>query len=474
MRSVSALAVAVIVVILVVAAAVVVTLYSAQMKTKTTTTTTAKAVLTVVTYTGAPSKFLALAASEFEASHPNVEVQVINYSFSQYISNELTVLKSGSSQYDIVTFTPTTSTVLEPYLMPLNSSVVNVSDLIWPVESFGGIYRLSNGSTEMVGVAFETDGMVFMYNASLFNKSTLQQEFYSEYHVQLNPWTWQNWTAVIDASQFFVTHNMTKYGLLIYTDPTHDIIDAFPLVFEWYYMHNSTLNCGNPGGLPDYGTMFMGCVPSGWPYSFPPPSFNNSVGVEALETYKDLVAYEPNPAVLTVSYDNIVQLITSGQAPGGFVFISQFSSIPPSVRSQFLMAPAPGGYAEAGSTFFGVSKYSQHKALAVEFLQFILSPSFQEQAFLKLGIYPISKTAFSTLASNTSLPPYEHEWLQEAYSAALHAYAAPPAVAGTATFLVPSFNQQAFSYLTGTITDPMSALQTAAAKWVQGLSSLTG
>ena len=472
MKSVSALAIAIIVIMLIVAAVVVATLYVSRVRTTTTTTPTVT--LTVVTYTGAPSRFLALAAAEFHQLHPNVYVQVINFSFSQYISNELTVLRSGSSQYDIVTFTPTTSTVLQPYLMPLNSSIINVSDIIWPVESFGGIYRLPNGSTEMVGVAFETDGMVFMYNATLFDNATLQQEFYNEYHMQLNPWTWQNWTVVVDASQFFVSHNITKYGILIYTDPTHDIIDAFPLVFEWYYMHNSTLNCGNLGGLPDFGTMFMGCIPPGWPYSFPPPSFNNSVGVEALETYKELATYEPNPSVVPVSYDNIIQLITSGEAPGGFVFISQFSSIPPSVRSQFLMAPAPGDYAEAGSTFFGISKYSQHKALAIEFLQFILSPSFQEQAFLKLGIYPISKAAFNALLSNTSLPSYEHEWLEEAYSAALHAYAAPPAVAGTATLLVPSFNQQVFNYLTGATSNPMEALQAAAAAWVRGLSSSSG
>ena len=159
MRSVSALAIALIVIILVVTAVVVATLYVSRVRTTTTTTPTVT--LTVVTYTGAPSKFLALAASEFHQLHPNVYVQVINFSFSQYISNELTVLRSGSSQYDIVTFTPTTSTVLQPYLMPLNSSIINVSDIIWPVESFGGLYRLPNGSTEIVGVAFETDGMVF-------------------------------------------------------------------------------------------------------------------------------------------------------------------------------------------------------------------------------------------------------------------------------------------------------------------------
>ncbi|MGC9071856.1 MAG: extracellular solute-binding protein [Acidilobus sp.] len=467
MRSLSAWALAAIVIVIIVVTAVGVTIYYMRYRPKPVT-------LTIVTYTGAPSKFLALAAEEFESRHPNVVVQVINFSFSQYVSNELTVLKSGSSQYDIVTFTPTSSMVLEPYLVPLNSSVLNLSDLIWPVESFGGVYRLPNGSTQVIGVAFETDGMVLMYDAALFDNATLEQEFYDEYHMQLSPWTWHNWTAVVDASKFFVSHNITKYGILVYTDPTHDIIDAFPLVFEWYYMHEPALNCGNLGGLPDYGTMFMGCVPSGWPYGFPPPSYNSSAGVQALEAYAQLVGYEPNPKVLTISYDNIVQLITSGQAPGGFVFISQFSSIPPSVRSQYLMAPAPGDYAEAGSTFFGISRYSQHKALALEFLRLVLSPSFQEQAFLRLSIYPISKAAFQALLSNSSLPTYEHEWLEEAYSAALHAYAAPPAIVGTATFLVPAFNQEVFSYLTGAITSPQQALQAAASKWVQELSAISG
>jgi len=62
-----------------------------------------------------------------------------------------------------------------PYLVPLEMSYFNQSDIIWDQEAFGGVYRLSNGSTEVIGVAIQTWVELLVYNATLFNNATFSR-----------------------------------------------------------------------------------------------------------------------------------------------------------------------------------------------------------------------------------------------------------------------------------------------------------
>jgi len=457
-----------------------VTTTSTTMTTMTTTTppptNTSVITLTVVTYSGSPAKLLnTIVIPLFEQEHPSVKVQVLSYPFTSYLEKEMTVLEAGSSQYDIVTYTQGPGPDILPYLSPLNESAFNISNLIMTVMNFGGVYyNPQTGQTTLYGIAPWASVLVMWYNIKFFDNATLQQEFYNEYHFSLNPWTWQNWTQVLDADQFFTSHNITKYGILIYDDPAYDLNEAFPLVFEWYYMHNSTLNCGNPAGLPGYMTLFMGCYPKGWPYSFPPPSFNNSVGVQALEMYKELVSYEPNPSVLTVSFDNTPSLLASEQAPAGFTYMSQMAWLTPQNRTMFRFAPAPGGYAGAGATYFAISKYSQHKDLAMQLLELIVSTQVQVQSFYTLGLFPINKQAYSILLANKSMPSYMLQLLNESYYLVQHAFAGNPTIftslAGT---WISEFDSYIFDYLTGQISNPMQALQEAAQATVSLLAAST-
>jgi len=167
------------------------TISTTSMTTTTTTTTTPPpttptVTLVVATYTGVTQSFLQkVAIPMFEQEHPGVSVQVEAFPFTQYINNELTVLRAGGNQYDIVTFTPTTARLLAPYVMPLNSSIINVSDLLWPAESFGGvIYNPTTNTSMIAGVAPWVSNVLIIYNAKYFNNATLQQEFYNEYHMQ--------------------------------------------------------------------------------------------------------------------------------------------------------------------------------------------------------------------------------------------------------------------------------------------------
>ncbi|MGC9071309.1 MAG: ABC transporter substrate-binding protein [Acidilobus sp.] len=458
-----------------------VTTSSTTPTTMTTTTTSSvstptKSVitLTVVTYTGSPQKLLnTIVVPLFEEEHPGVQVQVLAYPFTNYLENEMTVLEAGSSSYDIVTYTQGPGPDILPYLAPINGSELNISNLITTVLNFGGVYyNPQTNQTTLYGVAPWASVLVLWYNIKFFDNATLQQEFYQEYHFSLNPWTWHNWSQLIDVDQFFVSHNITKYGILIYDDPAYDLNEAFPLIFEWYYMHNSTLNCGHVAGLPGYMTLFLGCYPAGWTYGFPPPSFNNSAGAQALEMYKALVGYEPNPKVLTVSFDNTPSLLASGQAPAGFTYMSQMAWLSPQNRTKFRFAPAPGGYAGAGATYFAISKYSQHKDLAMQFLELVVSTQVQVESFYTFGLFPLNKQAYGVLLANASLPSYERDWLNESYYLVQHAYAGNPTIftplAGT---WISEFDNAIFQYLTGQTPSPQQALQQAALDTTQLLTA---
>ncbi|BBL46459.1 extracellular solute-binding protein [Metallosphaera sedula] len=430
-----------------------------------TTTTSSNVTLTVVTFSGESAQFIQYAGELFHQEHPNVQVQVIQYPFSDYIDKELTVLTGHSSQYDIIGFTSTSAQRVSPYL--LNLTNFNLSQVIAQQEDFGGIiYNVTTGQREVVGVSYETAVYLMAYRESIFSNQTLANEFTSEYHVPFNPNDWTNWTEVIWADQFLTSHNITQYGFLIDDHVSHGIIDAFPAVYGWYYIRDNSISNGTTG-IPGFNIMFTGYIPAGM--KFPVPSFNSSAGVEALETYAQLVKYDPNPSQLQVSYDNLPELFP--QAPGGFMFTSQLSYLNSSVAQDTYLAPLPGGYAETGTDLLGVSKYSAHPQLAEEFLQFLVSPQVQEIAFLKFGKFPVNQQAFLDLISNTSIPSYQREWLNATYHAALNAWANPPNVPPTYISLITDFNNQVFSYLTGQISNPQQALETAAQQWATAVES---
>jgi multiple sugar transport system substrate-binding protein len=438
--------------------------------TTTPVTSTSNITLTVVTFSGQSADFIQYAGELFSQEHPGVTVKVYTYPFSEYISKELTVLEAGSSQYDIIGYTSTSAQKVAPYLVPLNSSDFNMSDIIMPQEDFGGIiYNVTSHQNVMIGIAYETAVYLMAYKSSIFENQTLANEFYEEYHVPFNPVMWDNWTDVIDADQFLTSHHITEYGFLIDDHVSHGIIDAYPAVYGWYYIRDYNLS-RNGYGIPGFNIMFENYILPG--FNYPLPSFNSTAGIEALETYKQLVSYEPNPSSLQVCYGNIGELYAN--ASGAFLFTSQISELPPTQVNETLLAPLPGGYAETGTDFLGISKYSLHKQLALEFLQFLVSPKVQMLEFLKFGKFPISKEAFTQLMMNSSIPSFEREWLNATYQAALEAWANPPNIPPTYSSLIPDFNNEVYAYLTGQVTDPNTALQTAASEWMSAVESYFG
>jgi multiple sugar transport system substrate-binding protein len=441
----------------------------------TTTSTTAPLTgsLSLITFTDPSNAWLQAAANSFEALHPGVSIKITAQGFSSYTTTELTSLKAQSNTYDIITDTSTSALGFAQYVANLNGKVnLNMSDIPAPQLNFGGYYKLANGTEELIGIPYDTATFTVFYNQTLLSNPTLNAQFQKEYGFSMSP-PWSNWQAILDIDNFLVTQtHSVSYGLVTDGSESHDIIDTYPAIFGYYYMHDSSVSGSNPqGGLPSYNIMFNGFAGSS---GIPAPSFNGTAGVQALQMMYNLMQYDPQPAGTTVNYGTVFAPLQAGEAWGALMFTADASTLLSSknISSSIAVAPNPGGYAETGTDFYAVNKYSSNQALAAAFIQYLVSPSVNARIYTIAGEFPISKVACDILAANSSIPQQARSVIQQVYQTGAVGWANPPNLTITSSTLIPAFNQPVYSFLTGTTNSTsaaQSALNTAAAAWVQAV-----
>jgi multiple sugar transport system substrate-binding protein len=478
-HAISTAVAAIIVVIILIAAIAAIYFYTLPTGGTTTSSSSTSqslppATINLITFTDPSNVWLSWAAQKFTAIHPGVTVNIINQSFSQYATTEKTALKTGSNTYDIITFTSTSALGFLPYVVPLDNVVsINSSDIPAAQMAFGGIYRnATTGTTEEIGAVYDSSTFAFFYRTDIYNNPQLNSTFYSQYHVSLNPNSWTSWNDVLDADYFLVNQTHTvQYGMVTDADQSHDIIDTFPAIYGAYYAADSSVNGGNPhGGLTNWNIMFQGSAPAG---KSPPPSFNSSSGVAALQTFYKLVKYDPQPFT-GVNYGTVFQPLAAGTASGALMFTADATSLLSSKEAGNIgVALLPGGYAETGTDFYAVSKYSSHQQDAEAFIQYLLSPQINAGIYYKAGEFPISKQAVHLISENSSVPQWQRNLVSGVFATAASGWANPPNQTYTSTSLIPAFNQPIFNFLTssdGSSTAAMQALNTAAAAWVQAVA----
>ena len=433
--------------------------------------------LTLVTFSDPANAWMSWAAKQFEKTHPNVNITIEPLSFSSYIADEVSAEQTHSSQYDILGFTSTTALSVAPYLLNLNNFFkINTTDIPQYQLSFGGLYRnATTGATETIGAPYDSATFAMFYRTDIFNTSSpLGQQFYSEYHVQFNPSAWTNWTEVVWADQFLVNQTHTvEYGFLTDASLSHDIIDTFPAIYGWYYMHNQSLNGGTKGGITNYNIMFEGTAGSN---GIPLPSFNSTAGLQALQIMRELVQYDPQPFGSSVNYGTIGSYFANGTAAGAIMFTPENPALVASsskVNGKYAIAALPGNYSETGTDFLGVSKYSTHAALAAQFIQYLLQPSVNAQLYYQTGEFPISAQAVNLISANSSVSAWQKGVIRDVFETAAVAWANPPNIPPTAAHLIPDFNTPVYDYLTGSSSSSVAAMQAlnqAAAAWVKDVS----
>jgi len=253
---------------------------------------------------------------------------------------------------------------------------------------------------------------------------------------------------------------------------SHDIIDTYPAVYGYYYAHDSTVSGNNPnGGLPNYNIMFNGFAGAS---GIPSPSFNSTSGVQALQMMYNLMQFDPQPAGTTVNYGTVFAPLQAGEAWGSLMFTADASTLLSSknISSSIAVSTLPGGYAETGTDFYAVNKYSTNQALAEAFIQFLISPSVNARIYTIAGEFPISKQSTLILAANSSIPLQARNVIQEVFATGAVGWANPPNLTITSSTLIPAFNQPIYLFLTGTTNSTVAArtaLDAAAAAWIKAV-----
>ena len=468
-----------IIVIIIIAGGAAYLLYSSSSPSSTTTTTSSSTPLTgslnVITFTDPSNAWLQAAANSFSAANPGVHITITAQGFSSYTTTELTSLKAQSPTYDIITFTSTSALGFAQYVSNLNGKVtLNTADIPAPQLNFGGYYSLPNGTQEFIGVPYDTATFTIFYNQTLLGNPTLNSQFKAAYpqYTSMSP-PWSSWQQVLDIDHFLVTQTHTvKYGMITDGSESHDIIDTYPAIFGYYYANDASINGGHPqGGLPNYNIMFKGSAGSN---GIPAPSFNGTSGVQALQMMYNLMQYDPQPAGTTVNYGTVFAPLQAGEAWGALMFTADATTLLSSknISSSIAVSTLPGGYAETGTDFYAINKYSNNQALAAAFIQYLVSPAVNARIYTLAGEFPISKAATALLTANTSIPQQARNVIQQVFDTGAVGWANPPNLAITSSTLIPAFNQPVYSFLTGPTNSTSAAkqaLDTAAAAWIQAV-----
>jgi len=446
--------------------------YAPGSSTTTTSTPTLTGSLNVITFTDPSNAWLQDAANSFEALHPGVHITITAQGFSSYTTTELTSLTAKSSTYDIITDTSTSALGFAQYVSNLNGMVsLNSSDIPGPQVNFGGYYQV-NGTKELIGIPYDTATFTIFYNQTLLNNPTLNAQFQKEYGFSMSP-PWSNWQAILDVDNFLVTQTHTvPYGLVTDGSESHDIIDTYPAIFGYYYSHDSSISGSNPqGGLPNYNILFNGAAGTN---GIPSPSFNGTSGTQALQMMYNLMQYDPQPAGTTVNYGTVFAPLQAGESWGALMFTADASTLLSSknISSSIAVSTLPGGYAETGTDFYAINKYSTNQALAAAFIQYLISPSINARIYTIAGEFPISKAATAILASNSSIPQQARNVIQEVFNTGAVGWSNPPNLTITSSTLIPAFNQPVYNFLTGSTNSTSAAqqaLDAAAAAWIKAV-----
>jgi multiple sugar transport system substrate-binding protein len=144
------------------------------------------------------------------------------------------------------------------------------------------------------------------------------------------------------------------------------------------------------------------------------------------------------------------------------------------VTGKYSVSLVPGGYAETGTDFYAVSKYSANQADAEAFLKYLITPQINAGIYYQAGEFPISKAAVALINANSSVPQWERNLDSAVFNTAAVGWANPPNLTYTSTKLIPAFNQPIYNFLTtsdGSATAAQQALNTAAASWASAVAS---
>ena len=371
--------------------------------------------LTVLVPTGDPTlmPYVKLVASEFMKRYPGVTITIQPVPFGQMVQTALTALQNKNPDPAVIIFYPSQASTLGPYLMDLkpyfDKGLFTMSEL--PIGAMTAVIVLSGDGkiTKIFGVPFQmVFGYVLVYRKSIFENPNLRQEFKQRYGFDLDPLTWSSWDQLIKAAEFLQEKKVAKYALLFPDGLQQSIFNGFIGIFYTYALSDPCVGIPQlEGAAPTQGYWaYFRSTPQGVNITVGCPSF-----LQALETYKKLVQFQPPITVQAMEYDQLRDLFLTGD----YAMVAAWTSFIPiynnatlsKVAGDIAIAPLPGGkfpYATGlAPTFIGINPYAKDPDLAAKFIAFLMSPEMYKLGAEKVGFVPSTVTGLQAAAEVPSM-----------------------------------------------------------------------
>jgi len=365
--------------------------------TAPSTTSQLSGSLTILTPSGDPTllPFIQMVANDFMAKYPGVTVQVQPVPYAQLVTTALTSLRNQNPSPDLIIYYPSQASTLGPYLLDVRpyftKGVFNLSDIppstllpTYLLDSQGGIVKVS-------GVPFQqVFGYALVYQKSIFQNQTLKSEFESKYGFPFDPTKWDTWDKLITAAQFIQSSGVTKYALLFPDGLTQSIFNGYVAIFFTYALNDSctAVPSASAQGVPVQGYWAFFKEVNGTIV----PTINCTAGIEALETHKALIQFEPPIDQQAMEYDQLRDLFLTGDyamvaAWTSFIPIYNNASVS-KVAGNIGIAPLPSVATGQAPTFIGINPNSKNPDLAAQFIAFMMTPQEYKKGAELYGFLP--------------------------------------------------------------------------------------
>jgi len=231
-------------------------------------------------------------ASDIKAKY-NIELEVIEAPPEEIYTKALLGIKEKPARYDIVQYNSAFVAEMEPYLLPLDSYILEPTEGGVAIGDILPCFReyQEKWKGKFYGLTIDGDIFFFYYREDLFTNTQEKEAFKAKYGYELGPP--RTWKQFLDIASFFTRK---KGETLCGQTLTRDFYGAafqlkVPRIFYWYLFVYWPHIAAATNGKPHY---------------FDPetmkPLINTDAAVKAAETLKTALAYMP-PGVLAWEWD---------------------------------------------------------------------------------------------------------------------------------------------------------------------------
>ncbi len=303
--------------------------------------------ITMMFSAGGSGAAITAAAKRF-TEETGIQTEVLLFSLDEIYEKQILSLSGGTNDIDIVAINDPWLPLLKDYLVPLEMDQDFLGAFI------PGMLETFSADGEVYGIPVRMGGDVITYRSDLLEEAGI------------DPTSLETWEDIYEASLKLTDKDNGQYGWSM------GLVEPSNVVKAWY----EYLVC--------YGGSIMNESGDGF-------AFNSPEGIAATEMFSKFVNDLCPPDVLSYSFNDQIDSMTTGSVGMGLLWTSRYTAVNTQdseyyglwdVLPRMPLGDGAPGVAVVDGWAVGLSKYSDHKDEAMAFIEYI--GSYDEQ--LRLAV----------------------------------------------------------------------------------------